>query len=149
MEAQEEEEEASHSRDDTVKKKHTCTTHLWSHVHDHLEKKFIIRRESLKFFGEMSHMLLQCRKLLRLGARYRLQAPNDWDTTSHTQVLGYSIEESIHTISIASTERSYFHPQIWIKIRVGRRIVLVSLSPPAVICLLEIKTKIIKFNTRK
>jgi len=102
-----------------------------------------------KFFGEMSHMLLQCRKLLRLGARYRLQAPNDWDTTSHTQVLGYSIEESIHTISIASTERSYFHPQIWIKIRVGRRIVLVSLSPPAVICLLEIKTKIIKFNTRK
>jgi hypothetical protein len=149
MEAQEEKEEAGCSRNDTAKKRRTRTTHLWSHVHDNLEEIFIIRWESLNFFSEKSCMLLQGRKLLRLGARYGLQAPNGWDTTGHTQVLDCSIEEFMHPIPIGSIRRSYLYPHIWIKIRVGRRIVLVSLSQPAVICLLKIKTKIIKFNSRK
>jgi len=59
------------------------------------------------------------------------------------QVLGHSVEESIHLISIGSTKRSCLHPQIQIEIQVGRRIVPVSLPQPVVICLLEIKTKII------
>ena len=41
---------------------------------------------------------------------------------------------------------SYLQPQIWINIQVGRRIVLVFLLQPAVICLLEIKNKFIKLK---
>jgi len=66
---------------------------MWSNVYDHLTKLFIIRRESLVFFSEMSHVLLQGHKLLRLGARYWLGAPNGWDTTGRSQVLGCSVGE--------------------------------------------------------
>jgi hypothetical protein len=131
------------------KGENTSTTHLWSHVHDYLTELFIICRESLILFGEMGHILLQNCELLRLGARYRLRAPNGWDTMDCPQVLGHSVEESIHLISIGSTKRSCLHSQIHIEIQVGRRIVPVSLPQPVVICLIEIKTKIIKFNSRK
>jgi hypothetical protein len=53
----------------------------------------------------------------------------------HPQVLNSSVGKSIHPIFIRSTRRFCLHPQI----RVGRRIVPVSLSQPAVICLLEIR----------
>ena len=86
----------------------------------------------------MGCMLLQGRELLRLGGRYRLQAPNGWDTTGHLQV-GRGVGEFAHLISIGSTRWSYLHPQIWIEIQVGRRIVPVSLPQSAIICLLEIK----------
>jgi len=123
-----------------------CSTHLWSHVYDHLAQLFIIRRELLIFFGEMSRMLLQGHELLRLGTRYRLQVPNGWDTTGHPLVLDRSVGD---LISIESTRRSCLRPQIRIKIPVGRRIVPVSLSQPTILCLLKIKTKSIKLNSRK
>ena len=53
----------------------TRTTLLWSPVHDHLAELFIISRESLIFFSEMSRVLLQGHKLLRLGPWYRLELP--------------------------------------------------------------------------
>jgi hypothetical protein len=43
----------------------------------------IIRWELLIFLCEMSCMLLQGHKLLRLGARYQLGASNSWDTMAH------------------------------------------------------------------
>jgi hypothetical protein len=49
-------------------------------------------------------------ELLRLGARYRLEAPNGWDTKVRSQVLGRSVEESVHPIFIGSTRRSCLHP---------------------------------------
>ena len=42
--------------------------------------------------------------------------------------------------------KSYLQIQIRINIRVGRRIILISLIQPAVICLLEMKNKFIKFK---
>jgi len=93
----------------------TRTTHLWSHVHDHLSELFIIRRESFIFFSEMGRMLLQ-RELPRLGTWYRLRAPSGWDTTGRPQVLGRSVKEFVHPISIGSTRWSCLHPQIRIEI---------------------------------
>ena len=128
-----------------LKRERTRTTHLWFHVHDHLAELFIICQKSLIFFSEMGRMLLQGHELLRLGARYRLRAPNDWDTTGCPQVLDRNVGESAHPISIGSTRRrSCLHPQIRNEIWVGERNILVSLHQPAVICLLKIKTKIIK-----
>jgi hypothetical protein len=72
-------------------------------------------------------------KLLRLGARYRLEAPNGRDTKVRSQVLGRSVGESVHPIFI----------------RVGRKIVPIYLPQLAIICLLKIKKEIIKFNSRK
>jgi hypothetical protein len=109
----------------------------------------IIRWELLIFLCGMSCMLLQGHKLLRLGARYQLGASNSWDTMAHPQVLNHSVRESVHLISIGSTRLSCLHPQIRIEIYVGRRIVPISLPKPTIICLLEMKTKIIKFNSRK
>ena len=122
-----------------LKRGRTRTTHIWSHIHVHSAEFFIIRRESFIFFSEMGCMFLQGHKLLKLGARYQLRAPNGWDTMSHLQVLGYSVGESIHSISIRSTRRSCIHPQIRIKILEGRRIVHISLPQLDVICLLKIK----------
>jgi hypothetical protein len=73
---------------------------------------FIICRELLVFFSEMSRVLLQGHKLLRLGARYWLGAPNGWDTTGRQQGLGRSVGELVHLIFIGSTGRSYLYPQI-------------------------------------
>jgi len=57
-ELEELEEEVGCSRDHTTKKGgHTCIIILWCNVHDHLAKFFIIRRELLVFFGEMSNVL--------------------------------------------------------------------------------------------
>jgi hypothetical protein len=146
----EEKEKTGCSRDHTAKKKDTCTTHTWSHIYDHSAELFIIRsRELLILFSEINHMLLQGHELLRLGTRYRLRAPNGWDTTGDPLVLDCSVGESIHPISIGSTRRSCLHQQIQIKIQVGRRIVPLSLSQPAILCLLEIKTKSMKLNSRK
>jgi hypothetical protein len=83
-----------------TKKGRTCITTLWCHVHDHLAKLFIIHRELLVFFSEMSRVLLQGHKLLRLGARYWLGAPNGWDTTGRQQGLGRSVGELVHLIFI-------------------------------------------------
>jgi len=112
-------------------------------------KLFIIHREVLVFFGELSHVLLQGHELLRLDARYWLRAPNGWDTTGRLQVLGRSVGELVHPIVIGSTRRSYLHPQIWIEIRMGRRIVHISLSQPAIIGLQKMKKEIIIFNLIK
>ena len=43
-------------------------------------------------------------------------------------------------------DTSYLQTQIWINIRVGRRIILISLIQPAIICLLKMKNKFIKFK---
>jgi hypothetical protein len=108
---------------------------------------FIIRWELLIFFGEMSRVLLQSHKLVRLWAWYR--APNSWDTTGRSQVFNHSVGESVHSISIRSTRRSCLHQQFQIESRAGWRIILVSLSQPTIVCLLKNKNKIIKFNSRK
>jgi len=120
---EEEEEETCHSWDHTTKNRRARTTHLWSHFHDHLTELFIISRELLILFGEMSCMLLQGHELLRLGVWYRLGAPNGWDTTSCPQVLGRSVGEFIHLISIGSTGQSCLHPHIMIEIWVGQGII--------------------------
>ena len=109
MTALEKEEEASHSQYHMAKRWRTHTTHSWSHIHDHLVELFIIRQESLIFFGEMSRVLLEGHELLRLSARYWLGAPNGWDTTSRPQILSLSVRESVHSISIGSTRRSCLH----------------------------------------
>jgi hypothetical protein len=57
-----------------------------------------------------------------LGARYWLQAPNNWDTTGHPQVLGRSVGEFIHLISIVSIRWSCFYLQIQIEIQDHPRI---------------------------
>jgi len=152
------------------KKGRTCITTLWCQVHDHLAKLFIIRQELLVFlgemshvsrvllvicqlllvfFGEMNHVLLQGQKPLSLGARYWLRALNGWDTTGRSQVLDRSVGEPVHLIFIRSTGRSYLHPQILIEIRMGRRIVPISLPQPAIISLLKIEKEIIIFNSIK
>ena len=144
----EDEEEVGHSQDYMVKK----GVHMYhpsviscplpfGEVHNSLRVTHI--------FGDMSRVLLQGHELLRLGARYRLGAPNSWDTTSRPQVLGRNVGETVHLISIRSTRRSCLHPQIWIEIWVGRKIIPVSLPQPAIKCLLKIKKLIIKFNSRK
>jgi len=101
------------------------------------------------FFSELSRVLLQGHELLRLGARYWLRAPNGWDTTGRPQVLDRSVGEPIHSIFIGSTRRSNLHPQIQIKIRMGRRIVPISLPQPAIIGLLKMQKVIIIFNSIK
>ena len=131
------------------KRRCTCTTHLWSYVHNNLVELFIIRRELLILLGEISRVLFQGHNLLILGAQYWLGAPNGWDTMSCPQVIVCSVRESVHPIFIGSTKWSCLHPQIQIEIRVGRRIVLVSLPQLIIICLLKIKKKIIIFNSRK
>jgi hypothetical protein len=93
--------------------------------------------------------LLQGHELLRLGARYWLGAPNGWDTTGRLQVLGSSVGEPVHPIFIRSTGRSNVHPQIRIKIRMGRRIVPIYLPQPTIIGLLKMKNVIIIFNSIK
>ena len=100
-------------------------------------------------FGELSHVLLQGHELLRLGARYWLEAPNGWDTTGCPQVLGHSVGEPVHLIFIGSTGRSNLHPQIRIETQMGRRIVPMSLPQPAIIGLLKMKKVIIIFNSIK
>jgi hypothetical protein len=97
----------------------------------------------------MSCVLLQGHELLRLGARYWLGAPNGWDTTGRLQVLGSSVGEPVHPIFIESTGRSNVHPQIRIKIRMGRRIVPIYLPQPTIIGLLKMKNVIIIFNSIK
>ena len=99
------------------------------------------------FFGELSRVLLQGHKLLRLGARYWLGAPNGWDTTGCLQVLGRSVGETVNPIFIGFTGRSNLHPQIRIEFRMGQRIVPISLPQPAIIGLLKIKKVIIIFNS--
>ena len=65
------------------------------------------------------------------------RAPNGWDTTSWTQVSSHSVGELVDLIFIGSTRRSHLHPQIWIEIWMGRRIVPISLPQPAIIGLLK------------
>jgi hypothetical protein len=117
----------------TVRPKGGCTciiTHPWSNVHDHLTELIIIHRESFI-------LLFQGHELLRLSARYWWRAPNGWNTTGHPQVFCRSVGEPVDPIFIGSTRRSYLHPQIRIKIRMGRRIVPISLPQPAIIGLLN------------
>jgi hypothetical protein len=61
---------------------------------------------------------------------------------SHLQVLGRSVGESVHPISIGSTRRSCLHPQIRIEIQVGRRIVPISLLQS--ICYMSLRNKKMK-----
>jgi len=58
------------------------------------------------------------------------------------QVFGRSVGEPIDPICFGSTRRSYLHPQIQIEIRMGRRIVPISLPQPAIIGLLKNKKKL-------
>jgi len=62
------------------------------------------------------------------------------------QVLGDSITEFVNLISIELTRQSCLQLQIWIKIRMGRRIVLVSLIQVVVIYILKRKNKFIKLK---
>ena len=97
----------------------------------------------------MSCVLLKGHELLRLGAQYWLGASNDWDTMGLPQVLNRSVGELVHLIFMGSTGWSYLHPQIRIEIRMGRRIVPISLPQPAIIGLLKMKKGIIIFNSLK
>ena len=54
------------------------------------------------------------------------------------QVFNHNVGEPIDPIFIGSTSRSYIHPQIQIEIRMGRRIVPLSLPQPAIIGLLNV-----------
>ena len=99
----------------------------------------------LVFFGEMSCMLLKGHELLRFDTRYWLGAPSGWDTTGRPQVLGRSVGELVHLIFIGSIEWSYLYTQI----RMGRRIIPISLPQPAIIGLLKMKKGIIIFNSMK
>jgi len=74
---------------------------------------------------------------LRLGARYWWRAPNGWDIMGRMQVFGCSVGESIDLIFFGYTRRSHLHPQIWIEIWMGRKIVPISLPQPAIIGLLN------------
>jgi len=94
-----------------------------------LTELIIIRRESFI-------LLFQGHDLLRLGARYWLRALNCWNTTGRPQVFTRSVGEPVDPIFIGSTRRSYLHPQIRIEIRMGRRIVPISLPQSAIIGLL-------------
>jgi hypothetical protein len=100
-------------------------------------------------FGEAVHNSPRVVYTPLIGGRYWMGAPNDWDTTGRPQVLGRSVGEPIHSIFIGSTGRSNLHPQIQIKIRMGRRIVPISLPQPAIISLLKMKKVIIIFNSIK
>jgi hypothetical protein len=71
------------------------------------------------------------------------------ETLRAAQVLGRSVGEPVHPIFIGSTGRSNLHPQIWIEIWMGRRIVSIYLPQPAIIGLLKIKKVIIIFNSIK
>jgi len=53
------------------------------------------------------------------------------------QVFNRNVGEPVDPIFIDSTSRSYIYPQIQIKIRMGRRIVPISLPQPAIIGLLN------------
>ena len=90
----------------------------------------IIRQESFI-------LLFQGHELLKLDARYWWRAPNGWDTTGRPQVFGRSVGEPVDPIFIESTRWSYLNPQIQIKIRMGRRIVSISLPQPAIIGLMK------------
>jgi hypothetical protein len=108
-----------------------------------LMELIIIRQESFI-------LLFQGHKLLKLGARYWWRAPNGWDTTGRPQVFGRSVGEPVDPIFIESTRWSYLNPQIQIEIRMGRRIVSISLPQPAIIGLMKFFFfKIIIFNSRK
>jgi len=87
-----------------------------------LTKLIIICRESFI-------LLFQGHELFRMGARYWWRAPNGWDTTGHPQVFARSVGEPIDLIFIRSTRRFYLYPQI----RMGLRIIPISLSQPAII----------------
>ena len=116
----------------TVWLRRGCTyiiIHPWSHLHDHLTELIIICRESFI-------LLFQGHELLRLGAQYWWRAPNGWDITGRPQVFGRIVGESVDPIFIGSTKWSNLHPQIQIKIRIGRRIVPISFPQPAIIGLL-------------
>jgi len=128
----------------------TCITTLWIHVYDHLAELFIIRWELLVFLGEISRVLFRGHDILRLGTRYWFGAPNGWDTMGQPQVLCHSVGEPVHLIFIESTGQSDLHPQIRIEIRMGWRIVPISLPQPAIIDLLKMKNEIIIiFNSIK
>ena len=72
------------------------------------------------------------------GCLILMESSNGWDTTGQQQVFGRSVGEAIDLIFIGSTKRSDLHPQIWIKIRMGRRIVPISLPQLAIYRSLEI-----------
>jgi len=97
----------------------------------------------------MSRVLFQSHDRLRLSARYWLGAPKSWDIMGRPQVIGRSVREPVHPIFIGSTKRSYLRPQIRIEIRMGRRIILISLPQLAIIDLLKMKKEMIIFNSIK
>jgi len=82
-------------------------------------------------------LLFQGHELLKLGTRYWWTAPNGGDTTGQPQVFGRSVGEPVDPIFIRSTRWSYLHPQIQIEIRMGQRIVPISLPQPAIIGILN------------
>jgi hypothetical protein len=127
------------------KRDRTSTTHLWSHVHYHLAKLFIIHRESLIFFGEMGHMLLQGRKLLDWVLDIDCKLPTIETLRAIRKFLAVVLESSYTWFLLGPLD----DPASICKFKSKSRIIPVSLPQPAVICLLEIKIKIIKFNSRK
>ena len=59
---------------------------------------------------------------------------------SRMQVFSRSVGEPVDPVFIGSTRRSRLHPQIWIEIWMGRRIVPISLPQSAIIGLLKISS---------
>jgi hypothetical protein len=70
-----------------------------------------------------------------------MESSQQLDTTGRSQVFGRSVGEPIDLIFVRSTRRSHLHPQIWIEIWMGRRIVPISLPQPTIIGLLKILKK--------
>jgi hypothetical protein len=112
----------------------TWITHLWSNVHNPSRVTHIV--VSRPWTPQTGCLIL-------MGSFQRLRHDGP------PQVLGHSIGELVHPIFIGSTRRSYLHPQIRIEIRMGRKIVPISLLQPTIIGLLKIKKEIIIFNSRK
>jgi len=73
---------------------------------------------------------------------YWFQASNDQNITGRPQVLGRSVREFIHPISIGPPKWSCLQPQI----QMGRRIVPVCLLQTAAVCSLEKKIHQIEGN---
>jgi hypothetical protein len=124
---EDEEEEAGRSQDHTAKKgAHTyhpsvisCPWSFGGVVHNQPRVAHIFQWDESCVVARPQTP--KTRSLIPIGA------PIGWDTMDYPQVLSRSVGEFVHLIFFGSTRRSCLHPQIRIKIRVGRRIIPVSL----------------------
>jgi len=131
VELEEEEKEASCSRDRMAKKE------LHKYHYPSLISSPWLFDGSHHNLSRVVDIVVSRQWTPQTSARYWWRAPNGWDTMSWTQVFSRSVREPVDLIFIGSTRRSHLHPQIWIEIWMGRRIVPISLPQPAIIDLLN------------